>query len=142
MRSERELPDDAARWDDVVDPGTAPESLPEATIDPDDDATIFYTSGTTGFPKGAQITHRGSVHNILNIVFMTTAASLAEAKAIAAGELPAPRPGGGARAAARVHGADAAVPRHGVQLHPAPVHARRRTRSCSCTSGTPAGRSS
>jgi len=92
VRSERELPGDAARWVDVVDPATAPDALPEATIDPDDDVTIFYTSGTTGFPKGAQITHRGSVHNILNIAFMTTAASLAEAKAITAGDLPAPDP--------------------------------------------------
>jgi long-chain acyl-CoA synthetase len=50
-------------------------------IDPDDDACIFYTSGTTGFPKGAQLTHRGSVHNLLNIVFMTTVAGLAAAKA-------------------------------------------------------------
>jgi acyl-CoA synthetase (AMP-forming)/AMP-acid ligase II len=90
VRSDRALPDDAARWTDVVDAASAPETLPDATIDPDDDVTIFYTSGTTGFAKGAQITHRGSVHNILNIAFMTTAASLAEAKAIAAGELPRP----------------------------------------------------
>jgi long-chain acyl-CoA synthetase len=93
VRSERELPDDAARWADVVDAASA-ETLPEATIDPDDDVTIFYTSGTTGYPKGAQITHRGSVHNILNIAFMTTAASLAEAKAVAAGDLPTPAAGG------------------------------------------------
>jgi acyl-CoA synthetase (AMP-forming)/AMP-acid ligase II len=103
VRSDRELPAHAARWADVVGPNsegwaTAPETLPEATIDPDDDVTIFYTSGTTGSPKGAQITHRGSVHNILNIAFMTTAASLAEAKAIAAGELPAPTAPAGARA--------------------------------------------
>ena len=90
VRSDRALLDDAARWVDVIDPTTAPATLPEATIDPDDDVTIFYTSGTTGFPKGAQITHRGSVHNILNIAFMTTAATLAEAKAVAAGDLPAP----------------------------------------------------
>jgi steroid-24-oyl-CoA synthetase len=103
VRSDRELPEHAARWADVVDPtsegwATAPETLPEATIDPDDDVTIFYTSGTTGSPKGAQITHRGSVHNILNIAFLTTAASLAEAKAIAAGELPAPTAPTGAQA--------------------------------------------
>ncbi len=41
---------------------------PTVDIDPDDDACIFYTSGTTGFPKGAQLTHRGSVHNLLNLV--------------------------------------------------------------------------
>ncbi len=90
VRTERELPSDASRWDDVVRPESAPDTLPDATIDPDDDATIFYTSGTTGFPKGAQLTHRGSVHNILNIAFMTTAIGAAEAKAMAAGELEPP----------------------------------------------------
>ena len=89
VRSDRELPDGASRWQDVVDPASAPVGLPDATIDPDDDATIFYTSGTTGVPKGAQLTHRGSVHNVMNIVFMAMAGSLAEAKAVAAGELPA-----------------------------------------------------
>ena len=34
-----------------VDEGAVP---PDVTIDPDDDATIFYTSGTTGRPKGAR----------------------------------------------------------------------------------------
>ncbi|MDO8390856.1 MAG: class I adenylate-forming enzyme family protein [Actinomycetota bacterium] len=67
-----------------------PGSVPPAEIDGDDDATIFYTSGTTGFPKGAQLTHRGSVHNIFNIVAMTMATGLAEQKAIAAGDVPAP----------------------------------------------------
>ncbi len=90
VRSDRELPADAARWDAVVDPANAPAALPEADIDPDDDATIFYTSGTTGAPKGAQLTHRGSVHNVMNIVFMAIVSNLAEAKAVAAGDLPAP----------------------------------------------------
>ena len=33
-------------------------------------AGIFYTGGTTGFPKGAQLTHRSSVHNLMHIAFM------------------------------------------------------------------------
>jgi long-chain acyl-CoA synthetase len=90
VRSDMALSGHADSWDDVVSPATAPESLPEATIDPDDDVTIFYTSGTTGAPKGAQLTHRGSVHNLMNMAFMNTAAALAEAKAIAAGDKPAP----------------------------------------------------
>ena len=32
--------------------------LPDVALDPEDDATIFYTSGTTGKPKGALGTHR------------------------------------------------------------------------------------
>jgi long-chain acyl-CoA synthetase len=42
------------RWDDVVLPG---EPMPEVTLSPDMDATILYTSGTTGHPKGAVSTH-------------------------------------------------------------------------------------
>jgi long-chain acyl-CoA synthetase len=94
VRSDRPLPVDAARWADVVDVATAPTDLPPADIDPDDDATIFYTSGTTGSPKGAQLTHRGSVHNVMNVAFMAMVTALADAKAVAAGEQPAPEPTG------------------------------------------------
>ena len=89
VRTDRALPAGGARWIDVMataDPGV----LPNIEFDQDDDATIFYTSGTTGFPKGAQLTHRGSVANILNLVVMNMAAALAEQKAIAAGDVPAP----------------------------------------------------
>ena len=89
VRYDGDLPEAAERWEDVIDPTSAPADLPSVEIDPDDDACIFYTSGTTGFPKGAQLTHRGSVHNLLNIVFMTTVAGLASAKA---GVVPPPAP--------------------------------------------------
>ena len=90
VRSERELPEDSSRWSDVIDPDNAPAGLPDADIHPDDDVTIFYTSGTTGFPKGAQLTHRGSVHNIMHLLFWALTTAAADAKAIAAGDMAAP----------------------------------------------------
>jgi len=91
VRHDGALPDDASRWSAVIDSASAPDALPDADIDPDDDVCIFYTSGTTGFPKGAQLTNRGSVHNLLNLAFMNTAATMAAAKAAAAaGDEPAP----------------------------------------------------
>jgi long-chain acyl-CoA synthetase len=81
VRHDGDMPADATRWDDVIDPATAPAGLPAAEIDPDDDACIFYTSGTTGYPKGAQLTHRGSVHNMLHLAFMAAVGARAQAKA-------------------------------------------------------------
>jgi long-chain acyl-CoA synthetase len=81
-------------WNDVVSAANAPADLPPATIDPDDDACIFYTSGTTGFPKGAQLTHRGCVHNIMHLGFWAAAAGLAGAKAMAEAGITPPAPSG------------------------------------------------
>jgi long-chain acyl-CoA synthetase len=50
--------------------------LPELQLDPEDDATIFYTSGTTGRPKGALGTHRSIVSNIMASGFAAARAFL------------------------------------------------------------------
>jgi long-chain acyl-CoA synthetase len=52
----------AELWEDVVVPG---KPLPEVSIDPEDDATILYTSGTTGRPKGAVSPHRALVNSLM-----------------------------------------------------------------------------
>lgn len=55
--------------------------LPEVTIDPDDSATILYTSGTTGRPKGALGTHRNLLTNILSVGYSNARAALRRAEA-------------------------------------------------------------
>ena len=139
VRSTRQLPDDAACWNDVIRPETAPAGLPTPTIDPDDDATIFYTSGTTGFPKGAQLTHRGSVHNIMHLMFWRMATDRGGRQGDRGRRHPGPGVAAGATRAAGVHGPDAAVPRHGVQLPAAPGDADRRAPRADLQVGPGAG---
>ena len=70
-RSSEPLDGSASRLEDLIGtphdwPALPDVALPPATIAPDDTATILYTSGTTGAPKGALGTHRNLMTNILS----------------------------------------------------------------------------
>jgi len=67
-----DLPRGADVFDDLVEAGRtlAEGGLPPAEISPDDNATIFYTSGTTGKPKGALGTQRNICTNLMSLGFI------------------------------------------------------------------------
>ena len=69
------LPDDLVVIEDTEleallgPPRAGDPDLPDTPIDEDDPAIILFTSGTTGRPKGATISHRQFVHSAQVILF-------------------------------------------------------------------------
>ncbi len=55
---------------------SASATPPDVDIATDDDATMFYTSGTTGHPKGAVGTHRNAITNLMNLFFVGARATM------------------------------------------------------------------
>jgi long-chain acyl-CoA synthetase len=67
------------RFDDL---GVEPSNeFPDTPIEEDDPAVIFYTSGTTGKPKGAISTHRSMIANLQNTLFSTVAGAMTNPEA-------------------------------------------------------------
>jgi long-chain acyl-CoA synthetase len=63
-------------FSELISDAAAEPTFPDVTIEPEDDATIFYTSGTTGKPKGAVGTHRNICTNLMSLFFINTRAGL------------------------------------------------------------------
>ena len=57
--------------------GAPRDEFPDTAIDEDDAAVIFYTSGTTGKPKGAISTHRSMIANLQNTIYSTVSSTMA-----------------------------------------------------------------
>ena len=63
---------DDLNWDNLIKPFSKLE-MPNIEINPDDDATIFYTSGSTGHPKGVCSTHRSIISTLLQWMVVSIA---------------------------------------------------------------------
>jgi long-chain acyl-CoA synthetase len=65
-----EIPEGVDRLDDVLGEVPAEVALPEVEMGPEDDATLFYTSGTTGNPKGVLGTQRNICGGLISLAFV------------------------------------------------------------------------
>ncbi len=65
--------------------GSPTSEFLDTPIDEDDTAVIFYSSGTTGKPKGIMSTHRNMIANLQNTIYNTVAGSMTGGGAIPSG---------------------------------------------------------
>ncbi len=66
LMDEVSVPEAIPMWDSMRDAGRHPEIEAGARqVSPDDLATIVYTSGTTGIPKGVMLSHGNLVANLV-----------------------------------------------------------------------------
>jgi acyl-CoA synthetase (AMP-forming)/AMP-acid ligase II len=89
-------PEGVERFEEVLGEVPADVELPHVDLQPEDEATIFYTSGTTGHPKGVLGTHRNICTNLISLGFCATRGAIRSA-----GGAPAPAPAPAGEAPAR-----------------------------------------
>jgi acyl-CoA synthetase (AMP-forming)/AMP-acid ligase II len=76
------LSDGMLLWNDVLGAVPSTIGLPDVDVTTDDDATIFYTSGTTGRPKGALGTHRNICTNPMSLIYVNVRNQTREGKTL------------------------------------------------------------
>jgi acyl-CoA synthetase (AMP-forming)/AMP-acid ligase II len=91
-RAGAELGDGVTSWEQLRATFAAETSLPDAEIAPDDLVSIMYTSGTTGFPKGAMHSHRNHLTNIMNALLGMTAGAMVAGTLVADAPPPEHQP--------------------------------------------------
>jgi len=60
-----DAPGDAFAWPDLFSGGEQDE-MPDVPMDPQDDTLMLYTSGSTGYPKGAVSCHRNIISALMS----------------------------------------------------------------------------
>jgi acyl-CoA synthetase (AMP-forming)/AMP-acid ligase II len=89
VRPEDEHHGAAREWTELCGSFDRVAEFPDVHIEPDDMATILYTSGTTGKPKGSIGSHRNHCTNAMNMLLVGVAADVVRN----GGRLPEPAPG-------------------------------------------------
>lgn len=70
------IPNSVTPWEALPWKSDDNSSMPDIAIEADDSATLFYTSGTTGKPKGALGTHHNICANLLSSAFVRARADV------------------------------------------------------------------
>ncbi len=70
------IPNSVTPWEALPWKRDDNSSIPDIAIEADDSATLFYTSGTTGKPKGALGTHHNICANLLSSAFVRARADV------------------------------------------------------------------
>ncbi|MDG2061567.1 MAG: class I adenylate-forming enzyme family protein [SAR86 cluster bacterium] len=78
VRTEGYLPDNSLAFENIIKPE---DSFPEVEIEPEDNASIMYTSGSTGYPKGVLSSHRSIIMAPVTWIMLGMLASKVDAGA-------------------------------------------------------------